>query len=304
MGITRKDGQRLWHLILFVSTSAAQPSWEPAAFAYWVEGAKVHGAEATTAFPVLNFQPENISVNIFDRLVREGRPFVVRGVGKSHPMRKFDCHFFRENALFANLQARREYAAGNTSQPQWKALKDILWTSKASNADGEQMQDDRQGSNPKSPYYVGLKDVLNDPEELEQDPLYSSTWSKEVLKLVQMHSSVPDFMPPRNLDMIYDTPEFWFVEAGGTGGAKAHVDAHAESTWSLQLCGEKRWRISPIASRNAPHVMKMYQDGQIYERSEQRSWNLFEDVVLSSGALPVFRSVPTVIVRMAQTLPV
>lgn len=91
-------------------------------------------------------------------------------------------------------------------------------------------------------------------------------------------------MSDANLGMLQSTPEFWFLQAGaGTHGAKAHVDSHSESTWSMQLCGTKRWRLSPIGQRNAPHVMKIYQDGQIYERAEQSSWNIFEEVLLHPG---------------------
>ena len=244
---------------------------------YWVEGAKLYRPLTNgSTFPVLNFQRGNISAKVFSQLVREGRPFVVRALGETHPMRKWDCQFFQENPLFSKLQGRREYADANSSQPEWKALKDILRTDPGPS-------EHSQGSVRKSPYYVGLKDVLHNPQELAHDPLYSQTWSKDVLKLVREHSAIPDFMPPGNLDMIHDTPELWFVEAGGSSGAKAHVDAHAESTWSLQLCGQKRWRVSPIAARKAPHVMKLYQDGQIYQRNEHLSWKLFEDVVLSPG---------------------
>eukprot|EP00435_Cladocopium_sp_Y103_P073340 s151_g43.t1 len=268
-----------WQSLLLISTAfGACDRWEPAAVEYWVEGAKLYRPVADdSAFPVLNFQRDNISAKVFSQLVREGRPFVVRALGESHPMQKWDCQFFQENPLFSKLQGRREYADANSSQPEWKALKDILRTSAAESSEHS------QASLRKSPYYVGLKDALHDPRELAHDPLYSQTWSKDVLKLVRKHSAVPDFMPPGNLEMIHNTPEFWFVEAGGTSGAKAHVDAHAESTWSLQLCGQKRWRISPIAARKAPHVMKLYQDGQIYQRKEHLSWKLFEDVVLSPG---------------------
>ena len=289
MGICKiVRGVRVSTIAILISTSVASGSWEPSS-EYWAKGAKLyhHGSEAT-AFPVLNFQSHNISAKVFDKFVREGRPFVVRGLGQSHPMRHWDCQFFRENPLFSKLQARREYGDQNSTQPQWKALKDILSGTPQTDGVSEQSQlsgsSDHKGPMRKSPYYVGLKDVLHDSWELEHDPLYSPTWSKDVLKVVQKHSAVPDFMHPNNLDMIHETPEFWFVEAGGVpAGAKAHVDAHAESTWSLQLCGQKRWGLSPIAARKAPHVMKLYQDGQIYQRPEHLSWKLFEDVVLSPG---------------------
>ena len=90
-------------------------------------------------------------------------------------------------------------------------------------------------------------------------------------------------MQGSNLAMVQSTPEFWFLQARAKGGAKAHVDAHPQSTWSMQLCGEKRWRLSPVGVRKAPHVMKLYQDGQIYGRDEHLSWNIFEEVLLRPG---------------------
>ncbi|CAK0872924.1 unnamed protein product [Prorocentrum cordatum] len=90
-------------------------------------------------------------------------------------------------------------------------------------------------------------------------------------------------MDSRNARHLNRTPELWFVRGGAAGGgAKAHVDQHTESTMSLQLAGRKRWRVAPIAPRAAPHVVKLYQDGQIFERAERDTWNI-GDVVLSPG---------------------
>lgn len=264
--------------------------WEPSASDYWLEGAHAFLEEIETgvarsgeelnclnlknmgsSFPVLNFTP-NLSAGIFDQLVREGRPFVVRNLVKSLPMKDWDCEFFRENKLLRRVKGRREYGDKNASQEEWKSLRDIL-------------DDQPKQENPSaSPYYVGLKDVLHDPGDVAHDPLFSQTWSRQVLELVQEHTATPSFMSDANLGMLQSTPEFWFLQAGaGTHGAKAHVDSHSESTWSMQLCGTKRWRLSPIGQRNAPHVMKIYQDGQIYERAEQSSWNIFEEVLLHPG---------------------
>lgn len=277
--ILHQRGHSLQCLPWMILAATSLPQ-EPDTVQYWYEGAKDSAPEWRNRIkkqrqdifplPVFNFTEKNLSAGMFDHLIRQGRPFVVRGLGQTHPMATWDCEFWRSHPLLGKLQGRREYAE-NTRQPQWKLLKEILRT--------DLQEAEKKDS---SPYYVGLKDALQDPHELEEDSHYSPTWSKEVLKFVNENSAIPKFMQAGNIEMIHRTPEFWFVEAGG-GGAKAHVDAHAESTWSLQLCGQKRWRISPIAARKAPHVMKLYQDGQIYGRAEHLTWNLFEDVFLSAG---------------------
>jgi len=111
----------------------------------------------------------------------------------------------------------------------------------------------------------------------------SSTWSADVLRKVQRRTVVPSFMDPRNRKMLRATPELWFSCGAAGGGAKAHVDQHTESTMSLQLSGRKRWRVAPMGRRTAPHIMKLYQDGQIYNRGEHNRWNILEDVVLHPG---------------------
>lgn len=165
--------------------------WEPSASDYWLEGAHAFLEEIETgvarsgeelnclnlknmgsSFPVLNFTP-NLSAGIFDQLVREGRPFVVRNLVKSLPMKDWDCEFFRENKLLRRVKGRREYGDKNASQEEWKSLRDIL-------------DDQPKQENPSaSPYYVGLKDVLHDPGDVAHDPLFSQTWSRQVLELVQ-----------------------------------------------------------------------------------------------------------------------
>ncbi|CAE7021790.1 Gapdh [Symbiodinium natans] len=255
-------------------------SWEPAETQYWLHDARSFQAlDKMGAFPILNFTRDSLRPETFDRLVQEGRPFVVRGLGKAHPMKNWDCDFFRHQDLFRNVQGRREYADTASQQPQWMPLHNIM---SSSMVDLPEAKKTGAGT---SPYYVGIKDVqYRSPHELSLDSHYSPTWTRELLEFVQNHTVVPEFMRGNNMRSLRDTPEFWFVQGGGEStGAKAHVDVHPESTWSLQLCGEKRWRVAAISPRAAPHVMKLYQDGQIYNRSEHRSWNLFEDAVLFPG---------------------
>ena len=153
---------------------------EPTALEYWFEGARAFADQielSTSAFPVLNFTP-NLSAKVFDRLIREGRPFVVRGLLPTLPMKDWDCRFLRENALLKHIHGRREYGNESTSEAQWMSLMDIL-------DEGGGFEPSEDFVREKSPYYVGLKDVLHDPKELLHDPLYSPTWSEEVLEYVQ-----------------------------------------------------------------------------------------------------------------------
>ena len=250
--------------------------WEPPPSKYWLEDAlSFQEFDRASQFPILNFTTD-LAPEMFDRLIQDGRPFVVRGLGKAHPMQDWDCEFFRQNADFRDVHGRREYADSGSQQPQWMSLENVMSTVANQASKGK-----AKGS---SPYYIGIKDVqYRSTGELSRDSHYSPTWTRELLDFVQNHTIVPGFMRESNLRRLHDTPEFWFVQAGGSTGAKAHVDVHPESTWSLQLCGKKRWRISPIAPRATPHVMKLYQDGQIYSRPEHRSWNLFEETVLLPG---------------------
>jgi len=158
-----------------------------------------------------------------------------------------------------------------STQPAWLPLADLPAGS-------------CRGTARASPYYLGIKDAQHQsPEELAADPHASSTWSTDVLQKVQRHTVVPSFMDPRNGKILQATPELWFSCGASGGGAKAHVDQHTESTMSLQLSGHKRWRVAPLGRRAAPHIMKLYQDGQIYSREEQNRWNMLEDVVLHPG---------------------
>ena len=254
-------------------------NWEPPASKFWLDGARAFQAvqDFIVHFPVLNFTVDSLSPETFDQLVQEGRPFVVRGLGRIHPMREWDCEFFRHHASFQKVQGRREYADSASQQPQWMSLRDVMST-----VSGEATRPDSLHA---SPYYVGIKDVqYRSSQELSRDSHYSPSWTRELLQLVQNHTITPSFMRGSNLQHLKDTPEFWFVQSGARQvGAKPHVDVHPQSTWSLQLCGRKRWRVSTIAPRSAPHVMKLYQDGQIYNRPEHLSWNQFEDIVLHPG---------------------
>lgn len=256
-------------------------AWEPADAEYWGAAAADPNGVAGPPYPVPEFAADALGRDVFDAHVRAGRPLVVRGVGASHPMRGWDCAFFQADELFRHVELKREYAGASAKGPAWLRAA-ALQTLRGESAEGPCVPGEHS-----SPYYLGIKDA-GPVEELAEDPFASTTWTVEVLGRVQNHTVVPEFMDPANEEYLRRTPEFWFAFGGCSGGAKAHVDQHTESTMSLQLSGRKRWRVAPIAPRAAQHVMKLYQDGQIYGRDEQRTWNILADVVLEPGDAIVF----------------
>lgn len=227
--------------------------------------------EAYFGRAVAEFVPGNLSREEFDARIRAGRPFVVRGAGIGHPMESWDCNFFRSDVSFGDVEVKKEYSRGTVPAKKWIKIREVgVSTPKA------------DGTNQIAPYYFGIKEAVSmSPEEMARDPDASKTWTKRVLKKVQTATVAFPFMDSRNVEIMRATPEIWFSTA--TSSARAHVDQHTESTVSLQLFGQKRWRLSLMGKRRHPHVMRLYADGQLYDRSENTSWQILDDVTLGPG---------------------
>ena len=83
---------------------------------------------------------------------------------------------------------------------------------------------------------------------------------------------------------LQDSPEFWFSSKGNRlrskpdladcmsilgdsgAGAKAHMDEHCTTTLSVQLDGEKRWRLGwmPPPKDGVRSKQSIYSDGAVY----------------------------------------
>ncbi|CAK0872923.1 unnamed protein product [Prorocentrum cordatum] len=111
-------------------------------------GAGAHGGSAAP-FAVPEFEAASLSRATFDGLVREGRVFVVRGAGASHPMRGWDCAFFQRDEVFSQVEAKREYSSSSAAGPAWLRLSDVV-------AKPSDLQDEGSGAEglPASPYYL------------------------------------------------------------------------------------------------------------------------------------------------------
>ena len=101
-----------------------------------------------------------------------------------------------------------------------------------------------------------------------------------MLRKVQQFSRIPYFMDKdRNMQEVLGSPEFWFSMPGA--GAKAHMDAHCESTMSIQLDGTKRWRIGLASTTDKFQPPGTYGDGQAYKNPG--GWTPTYDFNLTKG---------------------
>jgi len=189
----------------------------------------------------------------------------VTGVGDTSPMKGWSCDTFQNDPEFSKAEMQQMYAA-NDDVPFTAFKSDWMDKNTPSGAaDNNAPQ--------KAPFYWGIKDVqYNDGQQ-------SRTWRKSMLEKVRKHTKVPTFMDPRNMRDLFTTPEFWFAQSGA--GAKAHMDTHIQTTMSLQLASEKRWRLGFMPSRHLQHLSMLYTDGSVYKHG--RGWVPTHDVLLKPG---------------------
>eukprot|EP00928_Gymnodinium_smaydae_P016364 TRINITY_DN16121_c0_g4_i1.p1 TRINITY_DN16121_c0_g4~~TRINITY_DN16121_c0_g4_i1.p1 ORF type:complete len:480 (+),score=78.88 TRINITY_DN16121_c0_g4_i1:58-1440(+) len=218
------------------------------------------GTELPYAIP--RIKAETLTREGFDKLILDGKIFVVEGISSDWPMRTWDCDFFKKDKEFKKAAMNHQYAAGGGRDTRlgddW--LNDKT-PSGAENASAPQI----------APFYWGIKDV-----QYEQRP----GWKMSMLKRVAKNFRVPHFMDPDATKGSFSrTPEFWFGTK--TAGAKAHMDSHIQATLSVQIAGTKRWRLMPLRSRKAPFIAMIYSDGQPYTNSE--GWRPLLETVLEPG---------------------
>lgn len=234
---------------------------EPDEGIYWGSG-----AESIPPFAVKRINAETMDRSSFDSRIMDGRVFVVEDFGGKWPMKGWDCDFFQKDPLFSKSEMQQHYVAGD-GQPRLVGFKsgwkDSRKPSGASDTDAPQV----------APFYWGIKDIQY------SDANVPNTWKQSMLKKVQKHIAVPEFMDPLNHQSFQRTPEFWF--AGGGAGAKAHMDSHKETTISIQLAGTKRWRLRMMEPRLAPYLAMLYQDGYVYKRRDK--WEPHFNITLKPG---------------------
>eukprot|EP00927_Polykrikos_kofoidii_P028133 TRINITY_DN24617_c0_g1_i1.p1 TRINITY_DN24617_c0_g1~~TRINITY_DN24617_c0_g1_i1.p1 ORF type:complete len:517 (+),score=68.06 TRINITY_DN24617_c0_g1_i1:105-1553(+) len=236
---------------------------EPDEAEYW----SVLSGEVSTVVPTVPLDARrlsNLTRETFDRLIVDGKVFVVPGLSDNWKMRDWDCDFFQKDAEFKKAEVRQQYTneakAHVKFQEDWQSTKTPTGVA---SAEAPEL----------APFYWGIKDVQYD------DGWKSPTWKKSMLKRVQKSFKLPDFMAKSNERDFKTTPEFWMGTVGS--GAKAHMDSHVQATVSVQLAGTKRWRLKTMGPRLAPYLASIYNDGDVYKESE--SWDPTFNVTLRKG---------------------
>lgn len=233
---------------------------ETGASAYWGDGKTLEAP-----FPIPRYNASSLSRKQFDTLVRDGKAFVVTGVGDASPMKGWSCDTFQKDPEFSKAEMQMMYAEGGGA-PFVAFKSDWMQQANPSGAADKQAPQ-------KAPFYWGIKDVqYNDGGQ-------SRTWRKAMLEKVRKNTKVPSFMDERNKRDLFTTPEFWFAVSGA--GAKAHIDTHIQTTMSLQLASRKRWRIGFMPARQMQHLSMLYKDGAVYTHGKE--WIPTHDLILETG---------------------
>jgi len=199
----------------------------------------------------------NLSPEDFIKLAQAGKPFVVTDMIKDLKMAGWTCDTIREE--FKDGRMHQEYGASAARDLDDQRIGDLSWkTAKAPSGAADRKAPQL------APFYWGVKDGKD----------------RQMLHKVRQFVTFPYFMDEqRNFQEVMGSPEFWFSMPGA--GAKAHMDAHCESTMTLQLDGSKRWRIALASQTNRSQRLGTYGDGAVYRRAE--GWQPTYDFVLEKG---------------------
>mmetsp|Transcript_85988 Transcript_85988/g.240413 ORF Transcript_85988/g.240413 Transcript_85988/m.240413 type:complete len:332 (-) Transcript_85988:305-1300(-) len=132
--------------------------------------------------------------------------------------------------------------------------------------------------------YFGIKDIQF------ADTDTPSSWRMTMLEAIRNKTHLPKYMDERNLyrknpngiselDSLYSSPELWLSPP--SAGAQAHMDGHVSTTVSLQLTGQKQWRLSQIPPRRSVARRSEYGDGAVYRR--EGGWRPHYVLTLHAG---------------------
>jgi len=243
-------------LILCSCRKQNQPTWE-------------HGVP-------LQFEDAALTAANFASLVQNGAAFVVHNTARNSGLWNWTCASIRRDAVFQDAEGQLSYADDGKSAKLSEPWEDQAASTAAGNFDPKAP---RRGS-----LYFGIKDLQFD------DSHVPASWNMLMLEKIQNLTRLPRYMDSRNLwrqnpegvserDSLHSSPELWLSPP--SAGAQAHMDHHVSTTVSLQLSGNKRWRLQQIPSRSSVAKHADYGDGAVYRR--KRPWKPQHDFVLQAG---------------------
>ena len=233
----------------------------------------------------------------FEALVIAGHPFIVTDYAArlgDWPMARWTCDEFARRFPNATVVNHLDVEGGDSTSSMQRA------------SDGAPR--DTGCADPRcprhGPVYWGIKEAGY--AESDERRLVVPPSEARYLREVQRASRLPYFLGEADRAEFLATPEVWLSRTGA--GAQAHADAHCGSTVSLQVAGEKRWRLGPmweVAERRAdragagggtaatgtsPDVAAddepWFSDGAPY--AVEGGWNASFEAVLRPGEALVF----------------
>jgi len=214
------------------------------------------------AAPMLRVR--NLEDREFRELVRRGYPFIVDDCAPSAQLSDFPCSEYGRR--WPNEHMRAEYTPDQhhiyLKDPEWYSVQKPTAKAKKHLSRGKPLS---------GPYIWHVKDETEDRQT-----------KRSLMELFP----VPYFLNASTLNAneARDSFEFWFVLENG--GSQAHADAYCETTISLQLRGQKKWRLGAfpnITNAFQPHA---FHDSEIYRHD--RFWRPEHEELVGPGQCVVF----------------
>ena len=228
---------------------------------------------STYAIPTFQADPESgLSSADFDRIVRTGVPTVFSGVAKNwDALRGLSCSDFSDR--WPNASMRAEYT-GSPEPETFLKLGDSKWINSTRSPVGVNTPpadcDDESAKSSRpavSPFVWHVKDRVKRSIKQEIANMFPGLpWLAGQPTLLDQHTR--------------DSMEFWFQQVGA--GTFAHNDGYCHSVYSVQLRGEKKWRLmlSPEIEALDTDVFDEFDSG-IYKSVHK--WEPDFEVVLKAG---------------------
>ena len=199
----------------------------------------------------------------FSEYVRRGQPVIVDDVARGWPLNGWSCEDFAAAFPSGNMKAEYDQDVGQGRA----SLGDDDWI-KNPRSSGQDLDahPDRAES---APYIWHVKDEETAENKAKMQGLYRAPYFLQDIV---------------NRKEFNDSMEIWF--SPGAAGAMAHADSYCEPTWSVQLHGDKRWRMMTTLPA-IPTVFDrfVYFDEGIYEVGK---WKPDYEFVVKEGGGVMF----------------
>jgi len=212
---------------------------------------------------------DNTTYSEVQKLLLQGRPFVVLDGARGLPMASWDCDFVKKE--FPDSRIRQEGTDSDVNAVKMSSD----WTSLVKPFKAAKRFP--PGAPKNRPFYWDIAKASQDEKHRK--------WGKkprEVVQKIVSSSAVPYWLPNQETTSMGSSSEMWFHPPGA--GAPAHMDPHCSTTVSFCFSGRRKWRM--MVPPEEPHPSG-YFDGEIYGASDpkrQGEWQPTFEVEAPAGS--------------------